>query len=154
VPAKKKYVPPTLHPNKGHEESVAPSKQIDLMITELRDWRGEALADFRRVIRQAEPEMVEEIKWRKPSNPDGVPVWSFHGIVCLANIWEGHARLSFANGGQLKDPKHVFNAAMNGNYLRALDLREGDTFDESAVKELIRAAVAYNKAQEKSKPRK
>ena len=115
------------------------------MIRELPDWRGTALSRFRTLIKEAVPDVVEEIKWRKPSNPDGVPVWSQNGIVCLGNVWKDHVRLTFSKGGLLKDPGGLFNASLNGNYLRALDLREGDTFDEGALKALIRAAVALNK---------
>jgi len=133
-----------------HREKVAVeatssfSKQVDVMIGALHDWRGERLSQLRRLVKEACPDVVEEIKWRKPSNPEGVPVWSHNGIVCLANFWKGHVRLTFSKGAKLKDPKHVFNAALNGNWMRALDLREGDTFDEAAFKALILAAVALN----------
>ena len=123
-----------------------PSKQIDLMIRELGDWRGTALSRFRTLIQQSLPDVVEEIKWRKPSNPDGVPVWSQDGIICLANVWEDHVRLTFSKGALLKDPNRVFNASLNGNALRALDLREGDAFDEGGLRSLLRAAAALNRA--------
>jgi len=124
----------------------SPAELIDGMIQELPDWRGKTLSQLRALIRKTVPGVVEEVKWRKPSNPDGVPVWSQDGIICLGNVWKDHVRLTFANGALLRDPKHIFNAALNGNYLRALDLREGDTFDPEALKALLRAAVALNKA--------
>ena len=123
-----------------------PSERIDLMIRELGDWRGTALSRFRTLIQQSLPDVVEEIKWRKPSNPDGVPVWSQDGIICLANVWKDHVRLTFSKGARLKDPNRVFNASLNGNALRALDLREGDAFDEGALRSLLRAAAALNRA--------
>jgi hypothetical protein len=128
----------------GSEASAPPSTQIDRMVRELPDWRGRTLSRLRSLIRQADPELVEEIKWRKPSNPDGVPVWSHNGIVCLGNVWKDHVRVTFSKGALLKDPKGVFNASLNGNFLRALDLREGDEFDEAALKKLVEAAVRLN----------
>jgi len=117
------------------------------MIEELHDWRRGALGEFRQLIYEAVPEVVEEIKWRKPSNPDGVPVWSHGGILCLGNVWKDHVRLTFPKGALLRDPKGVFNASLEGNALRALDLREGETFDRGALKALLRAAVALNRAR-------
>jgi hypothetical protein len=119
-------------------------KLIDEMFRDLPDWRGETLARLRALIHEVDPDVVEEIKWRKPSNPDGVPVWSHHGILCTANVWKDHVRLTFAKGGLLKDPRRVFNASLNGNFMRALDLREGDTFDDDALRALLRAAIALN----------
>ena len=124
----------------------ADSKLIDAMIREVPGWRAEALTRFRALIHEAVPDVVEEVKWRKPSNPDGVPVFSCDGILCTSNIWEDHVRLTFANGALLGAPKGFFNAALNGNFMRALDLREGDDFDEAVLKRLLRAAVAYNRA--------
>jgi hypothetical protein len=126
------------------ESPAAVAKEIDARVRNLSDWRGEKLARFRALIREVDPQVVEEIKWRKPSDPAGVPVWSHNGIICVANVWKGHARLTFPNGALLKDPKHVFNAALNGNYMRALDLEEGETFDEAALVALVRAAIALN----------
>jgi len=129
----------------------SPAELIDGMIQELPDWRGKTLSQLRALIRKTVPGVVEEVKWRKPSNPDGVPVWSQDGIICLGNVWKDHVRLTFANGALLRDPKHIFNAALNGNYLRALDLREGDKFDQEALKALLRAAVALNKASSRGR---
>ena len=118
------------------------------------EWQRAAFSDLRALILKTVPGVQEEIKWRKPSNPDGSPVWSYHGILCVGNVWKDHVRLTFSNGGQLKDPKHVFNAALNGNYMRALDLREGDSFDKPAVAELLRAAVSYNNRELAKRERK
>ena len=123
---------------------AASTKEIDAMVRALPDWRGQALSRFRTLIHLACPEVLEDIKWRKPSNPDGVPVWSQNGIICLGNVWKDHVRLTFSKGALLKDPKGVFNATLNGNSLRALDLREGDSFDEDALKDLVRAAAVRN----------
>ena len=116
------------------------------MAQRLPGWQRVAFLRLRALIKEVDPGVVEEIKWRKPSNPAGSPVWSHEGILCLGNVWKGHVRLTFSNGALLKDPKRIFNAALNGNYMRALDLREGDSFDEGAVKALIRAAIAFNRA--------
>jgi len=128
------------------EDPNSPSREIDVMIGRLRDWRGERLSQLRCLIKEACPDVVEEIKWRKPSNPDGVPVWSHNGILCLGNFWKDHVRLTFSKGALLRDPNRVFNAALNGNALRALDLREGDAFDEAALRALVVAAAALNDA--------
>ena len=121
------------------------AKLIDAMIREVPGWRAEALTRFRRLIHAAVPDVVEEVKWRKPSNPDGVPVWSCDGILCTSNIWKDHVRLTFGNGARLGAPAGFFNAALNGNYMRALDLRQGDNFDEAVLMRLLRAAVEYNR---------
>jgi hypothetical protein len=128
------------------ERPGSPSVEIDALIQQLPDWRGRTLSRLRTLIHQVRPDVVEEIKWRKPTNPGGVPVWSHHGILCLGNVWRDHVRLTFSKGARLDDPKGLFNASLKGNSLRALDLREGDTFDEAALKALLRAAVARNAA--------
>jgi hypothetical protein len=134
------------------DSSTSASDQIDSLIREMPDWRGEAVTRFRAVIRHAAPRVVEEIKWRKPSNPDGSPVWSQDGILCLLNVWDDHVRLTFGNGALLPDPKRLFNAALNGNYMRGYDLREGDSVNESALHDLVKAAAAFNaKAKEAAK---
>jgi len=130
----------------GSQRSESPAARIDAMIRELRDWRGDALSRLRTVIKHAAPGVVEEVKWKKPSNPDGVPVWSCNGILCLGNVWKDHVRLTFSRGAFLEDPSRLFNASLQGRSLRALDLREGQTFDEDALMALIRAAVALNAA--------
>ncbi len=110
------------------------------------DWRGETLDRVRKIIQQADPKAVEEVKWRKPSNPAGVPVWSHGGIVCTGETYKNVVKLTFARGASLPDPAGLFNASLDGNTRRAIDIREGETINEKALKELIRAAVALNTA--------
>src|SRR5690349_3652378 len=105
------------------------------------DWRGETLARIRKLIKEADPEIVEEVKWRKPSNPAGVPVWSHDGMICTGETYKAAVKLTFANGAALKDPSRLFNASLEGATRRAIDFREGDKIDEKAFKALIRAAV-------------
>jgi hypothetical protein len=122
----------------------SPSELIDARITELGDWRGETLSRLRTLIKQADPEVVEEVKWRKPSNPAGVPVWYHDGIICTGETYKNHVRLTFAKGASLKDPKGLFNASLEGNALRAIVIHEGDEIDEKAFKALVRSAIALN----------
>ena len=124
-----------------------PAQLIDARIASLADWRGEVLARLRRLIRDADPEIVEQVKWRKPSNPSGVPVWEHHGIVCTGETYKGYVKLTFANGAALPDPAQLFNASLAGNTRRAIDVREGDSVDGEALKELVRAAVALNRSR-------
>jgi hypothetical protein len=124
---------------------------IDAKIAGLGDWRGEALARMRRLIREAVPEVVEEVKWRKPTNPTGVPVWSHAGIVCTGETYKGYVKLTFDKGASLEDPKGVFNASLEGNARRAIDIREGETVDASAFKALVREAAALNAAKKAKK---
>ena len=135
----------TPNPRKAGTASEFISKRIE----ELGDWRGERLAQVRRIIHEADPEVVEEQKWRKPSNPDGVPVWSHDGIICTGETYRNNVRLTFAKGAQLNDPKGIFNASLKGNALRAIVLHEGDAIKEAALKNLIRAAVALNESRPK-----
>jgi len=107
-------------------------------------WQGEMLSKIRRLIKEADPGVVEEIKWRKPSNPAGVPVWSHDGMICTGETYKAAVKLTFFKGAQLKDPKKLFNSSLDGNARRAIDLHEGDTINESAFKDLIRAAAALN----------
>jgi hypothetical protein len=123
---------------------ASPSQLIDARIRDLSGWRGEALARLRALIRQADPEMTEEVKWRKPSNPMGVPVWEHAGIVCTGETYKDKVKLTFANGASLADPSGLFNSSLEGGTRRAIDFREGDKIDEEALKALIRAAVALN----------
>ena len=120
------------------------SQLIQSKITELGDWRGEMLARVRNLIREADPDVVEEVKWRKPSNPVGVPVWSHAGILCTGEIYKGKVKLTFARGALLHDPSGLFNSSLEGNVRRAIDLGEGAQIDGTALKGLIRAAVALN----------
>jgi hypothetical protein len=117
------------------------------------DWRGEKLAKIRKLIHDADPEVVEEVKWRKPSNPAGVPVWSHDGIICTGETYKNHVRLTFAKGASLKDPKGLFNASLEGNALRAIIIHEGDEIDEKAFKTLIRAAMNLNEAKKSRSPK-
>ena len=111
------------------------------------DWRGEMLSQIRALIKQADPEMIEEQKWKKPSNGmTGVPVWSHNGIVCTGETYKYAVKMTFAQGASLKDPSGLFNSSLEGNTRRAIDFHEGDTLDEKALKALIRAAVAFNKS--------
>ena len=123
----------------------SPSQLIDARIKELSDWRGETLARVRSLIREADPEVVEEVKWRKPSNSMlGVPVWSHAGIICTGETYKTVVKLTFAKGASLEDPSRLFNSSLEGNTRRAIDFHEGDPIDEKALKALIRAAVALN----------
>jgi hypothetical protein len=130
---------------KSSSEGVeSPSRLIDARIEELGDWRGEMLSRLRTLIKQADPEVVEEIKWRRPSNPAGVPVWSHDGIICTGETYKNHVRLTFAKGASLKDPKGLFNSGLEGNALRAIVIHRGDEIDERTFKALVRAAVSLN----------
>jgi hypothetical protein len=120
------------------------SEAIDEKLSSMSDWRGAMLAKLRRLIREADPEVVETVKWRKPSNPSGVPVWEHDGILCTGETYKDKVKLTFAKGAALEDPKSLFNASLDAGTRRAIDLREGDDIDESAFKALIRAAVAAN----------
>jgi hypothetical protein len=120
---------------------------IDARIASLGDWRGAILARVRRLIRDADPDAVEEIKWRKPSNPGGVPTWSHAGILCTGETYRDKVKLTFARGASLADPAGLFNASLDAGTRRAIDLREGDEIDEAAFKALIREAVAANVAK-------
>ena len=118
---------------------ATPSKLIDARIEELGDWRGETLARIRRLIKRAVPDVVEEWKWR------GVPVWYGDGMICTGETYKHVVKLTFAKGAQLEDPKRLFNAGLDGNVRRAIDLREGDEIDEAAFEALVREAAALNK---------
>ena len=129
----------------------SPSELIDARIEELGDWRGDTLASVRALIKQADPAVVEEVKWRKPSNPSGVPVWSHDGLVCTGETYKDKVKVTFARGAALEDPSGLFNASLEGGTRRAIDLREGEQIDEEALQALIRAAVALNKSLKPSK---
>ncbi len=133
-------------PKDGNEEA-SPSQLIDARIEALDDWRGETLARVRALIKKADPDVVEEVKWRKPSNISGVPVWEHAGIICTGETYKDKVKLTFARGASLEDPSGLFNASLEGNTRRAIDLHEGDTIDEEALKALIRAAVALNSSR-------
>ena len=116
-----------------------------------RDWRGETLAEVRRLIHAADPDIVEERKWKKPSNPAGVPVWSHAGIICTGETYKDKVKLTFANGAALDDPKGLFNSSLDGNTRRAIDVTEGEEIDGEALKGLIREAVALNMVKKQPK---
>ena len=120
------------------------SRLIDKRIRALGDWRAETLAEVRRLIHEADPDIIEECKWIKPSNPSGVPVWSHDGIVCTGEAYKHVVKLTFARGASLKDPKGLFNSSLEGNTRRAIDIREGEILDAKAFKALIQAAIAEN----------
>ncbi len=126
--------------------SDLPSDLIDAKIAGLGDWRGEALARVRGLIREADPEIVEEVKWRKPTNPAGVPVWERGGILCTGEVYKDKVKLTFAHGASLPDPSGLFNSGLDGNTRRAIDIKEGERLDGEALKALVRAAVAHNLA--------
>jgi len=113
----------------------------------MADWRAEQLEQVRKLIQQADPEVVEERKWRKPSNPAGVPVWEHDGIICTGETYKDKVKLTFARGAALGDPKGLFNASLEGGTRRAIDLFEGDAIDEAAFKALVREAAALNLAK-------
>jgi len=119
------------------------SALISKRIAELGDWRGETLARMRKLIREADPDVVEEWKWAKPANP-GIPVWSHDGILCTGETYKDKVKLTFAKGASLQDPVRLFNASLDGNTRRAIDIREGEQVDASAFKALVRLAVAFN----------
>jgi len=123
----------------------SPSRLIDARIKELKDWRGETLARVRKLIKEADPDVVEEVKWKKPSNGMlGVPVWEHDGIICTGETYKNAVKLTFARGAALADLTGLFNSSLEGNTRRAIDIHQGDKIDEKALKALVRAAVALN----------
>ena len=140
----------------GASETVSASKLISQRIAELADWRGKTLGRMRALIKEADPDVVEEWKWVKPSNP-GTPVWSHDGMICTGEAYKNVVKLTFAKGASLKDPARLFNSSLDGNVRRAIDIHEGEMIDESAFKALVRQAVAVNtsgkvKASNRAKP--
>jgi len=134
-----------ISPASKAKESSSPAKLIDGRIKELGDWRGETLARIRKLIKEADPEMVEEWKWR------GVPVWEHDGIICTCETYKAIVKATFAKGASLKDPSHLFNSSLEGNTRRAIDFHEGDKINEKALKVLIRAAIDHNQSKPKKK---
>jgi hypothetical protein len=120
------------------------SQQIDMIIKKSNDWRGKKLSELRILINKADGDIIEEVKWKKPSNPLGVPVWSHNGIVCLGNILKNAVRLTFPKGAQIKDPKKLFNTRLDSKTVRAIDFYEGATIDDVALRALILEAVKQN----------
>jgi hypothetical protein len=125
------------------------SELIDAKIASLGDWRGSVLGKLRKAIREADPDVVETVKWRKPSSPAGVPVWEHAGILCTGETYKDKVKLTFARGAALEDPRQLFNSSLDGGTRRAIDIREGEAIDEPALQALIREAVAANLAAKK-----
>ncbi len=134
-------------------EGQSASERIDKRIAELGDWRGETLSRMRRLIKEADPHVVEEVKWVKPTNP-GTPTWSHDGIICTGETYKSVVKLTFAKGASLKDPSKLFNSSLDGNTRRAIDIHEGEKVAVGAFKALIRAAVALNTSGGKARPKR
>ena len=128
----------------GSQKGKSPSQLIDARIKELGDWRGKMLSRLRALVKQADPDVVEEWKWR------GVPVWSHDGLICTGETYKNIVKMTFAKGAALKDPSRLFNSSLDGNIRRAIDFHEGETIDEEALKALVRVAVALNTSKAKS----
>ena len=129
----------------GPQNSTSPSQLIDARIEELGDWRGKMLSRLRTLVKEADPEVVEEWKWR------GVPVWSHDGLICTGETYKNVVKMTFANGAALKDPSRLFNSSLDGNTRRAIDFHEGEKINEGALKNLVRAAIDYNQLKLKKK---
>jgi len=129
---------------------MSDSGEIDAKLATLGDWRGATLARMRRLIHEADPDVVEELKWRKPSNPSGVPTWSHAGIICTGELYKDKVKLTFARGAALEDPKGLFNTGFGGGTRRAIDIPEGAEIDAAAFTALIREAIAANLAHKKA----
>lgn len=129
-------------------EGMSASQQIDIIIETADDWRGKKLSQLRALIKDADPDMAEQVKWKKPSNPMGVPVWFHDGNICVADILKNAVRLTFPKGAQMKDPHKLFNTRLDSKTVRAIDFREGEPVDETALKALILDAVGLNTAKE------
>jgi hypothetical protein len=126
-----------------------PSGTIDAKIASLGDWRGETLARMRKLIHEADTDVVETVKWAKPANPSGVPVWEHDGIISTGEVYRTYVKLTFAHGAALEDPARLFNAGLGGATRRAIDIREDDAVDEAAFRALVREAVAFNLARKR-----
>lgn len=126
------------------------SKEIDAIIKKSGGWKGKTLSKLRILIGEAYPEMIEEVKWKKPSNPAGVPVWSGGGIVCICNVLKNAVRLTFPKGARIKDPKKLFNTRLDSKTVRAVDFHEGDAIDEVALKRIIKESVGLNSPKNKT----
>ena len=135
------------------DEGQSASERIDNRIAELGDWRGETLSRMRKLVKQADPDVVEEVKWVKATSP-GTPTWSHDGIICTGETYKSVVKLTFAKGASLKDPAKLFNSSLGGNTRRAIDIHEGEKVDAGAFKTLTRAAVALNTSGAKARPRR
>ncbi|HEX4778775.1 MAG TPA: DUF1801 domain-containing protein [Acidimicrobiia bacterium] len=138
----------------GSSDDQPASERIDRMLADVGDWRGQTLGRMRTLIKEADPDVVEELKWVKQSNPLGVPTWSHDGIICTGETYKSAVKLTFAKGASLDDPAGLFNSSLTGNTRRAIDIREGEQVDARAFKALIRAAVALNTATAHAKTRR
>ncbi|PKR87903.1 hypothetical protein CXZ10_17410 [Pleomorphomonas diazotrophica] len=125
-------------------DQLSPSALIDLKLEKLGDWRGETLKRIRALIHEADPDVVEALKWAKPTNPQGVPTWEHAGILCTGEVYKTYVKLTFPHGAALNDPKGLFNAGLGGGTRRAIDIREGEMVDGEAFRELVREAVGWN----------
>ena len=134
----------------GSNEDQSASERIDELIAELGDWRAEALSRMRKLVKEADPDVIEEVKWVKATSP-GTPTWSHDGIICTGEAYKSVVKLTFAKGASLKDPAKLFNSSLEGNTRRALDIHEGEKIDAAKFKALIRAAVALNTSSKKAK---
>ena len=142
-----KRAPAKKSPAKQAPKEKSPSQLIDAKIEKAGGWRAEMLTRIRAIIHDACPDVVETVKWRKPSNPMGVPVWECAGIICTGETYKSAVKMTFAHGAKLKDPAKLFNASLDGGTRRAIDFHEGDKIDAKALKGLIREAVSFNKAK-------
>ncbi len=134
-------------PSSGGGEAESATARIAKTIAELGDWRGETLSTIRELIRETDPDVVEEVKWVKPSNPAGVPTWSHDGIICTGEVYRAKVKLTFANGASLEDPNKLFNSSLEAGTRRAIDIHEGTGLDARAFKALVRRAVEFNIAR-------
>jgi len=128
---------------------MTPSEEIDARLAALGDWRGAVLARMRRLIHEADPEVIEQVQWRKPSNPSGVPTWSHAGLICTGEVYKDKVKLTFARGAALEDPKNLFNTGFAGGTRRAIDIKEGEEIDAAAFRALVGEAIAANLAHKK-----
>lgn len=133
----------------AREDTLTDDRAVDAKIDALGDWRGQMLREIRALIKDADRAVVEEVKWRKPSNPLGVPVWSHDGIICTGESYKDKVKLTFAKGAALDDPQRLFNSSLDGGTRRAIDFRHGDTIDGAALKALVRAAMALNTSKQR-----
>jgi hypothetical protein len=149
---KRRRASPDRPENDVNDVNESPAELIDARIAALGDWRGAVVARMRALIRAADPEVVEAIKWRKPSNPAGVPVWEHAGMICTAETYKAYVKLTFARGAALADPAGLFNASLDAGSRRAIDIREGDTIDAEAFQALVREAAALNLVKLAARP--
>jgi hypothetical protein len=149
---KRRRASPDRPENDVNDVNESPAELIDARIAALGDWRGAVVARMRALIRAADPEVVEAIKWRKPSNPAGVPVWEHAGMICTAETYKAYVKLTFARGAALADPAGLFNASLDAGSRRAIDIREGDAIDAEAFQALVREAAALNLVKLAARP--